>query len=220
MRDEYKNYVAVCMPRAYRFAHLIPVTCHMDSALPALINSGTTFQPRIRAMEQCELERELEQLHSENWGWALACCGRDRDLAEEVLQTAYLRIISGRARFSGDSSLKTWVFGVIRLTARGEARRRWFWNRRHADSVTVIDFPDPTRGADVTIEESDRRARLIRALNGLSRRQREVLQLVFYHETTIEEAAEIMRVSIGSARTHYERGKKALARKIGSEAES
>jgi len=167
-------------------------------------------------MEQCELERELEQLHSENWGWALACCGRDRELAEEVLQTAYLRIISGRARFNGDSSLKTWVFGVIRLTARGEARRRWFWNRRRSDSVTVIDFPDPTRGADIAVEESDQRARLIRALNGLSPRQREVLQLVFYHDTTIEEAAEIMKVSIGSARTHYERGKKALASKLGS----
>ena len=192
------------------------LVCHMEALLPALISSDMRFQPRTHAMEQCELERELEQLHSESWGWALACCGRDRDLAEEVLQTAYLRIISRHARFNGDSSLKTWVFGVIRLTARGEVRRRWFWNRRQADPVTVIDFPDPTRGADVAVEESDQRARLIRALNSLSRRQREVLQLVFYHETTIEEAAEIMEVSIGSARTHYERGKKALARRMGS----
>jgi RNA polymerase sigma factor (sigma-70 family) len=188
----------------------------MDATFPALILSDTTFQPRTHAMEQCDLERELGQLHSENWGWALACCGRDRELAEEVLQTAYLRIISGRARFNGDSSLKTWVFGVIRLTARGEARRRWFWNSHQADSVRVIDFPDPARSADVAVEESDQRARLIRALNGLSRRQREVLQLVFYHDTTIEEAAEIMKVSIGSARTHYERGKKALVRRLGN----
>ena len=170
-------------------------------------------------MEQCELERELGQLHSESWGWALACCGRDRAVAEDVLQTAYLRIISGRARFNGDSSLKTWVFGVIRLTARGELRRRWLWRRR-ADSETAIDFADPTHGADLVLEESDRRARLIRALNSLSRRQKEVLQLVFYHDMTIEEAAAIMKVSIGSARTHYERGKKALARKLGSEAEA
>ncbi len=188
----------------------------METTLSALISSDTTFQPRTHAMEQCELERELGQLHSENWGWALACCGRDRELAEEVLQNSYLRIISGRARFNGDSSLKTWVFGVIRMTARGEIRQRWFWNRRRADSATVIDFPDPTRSADVVVDESDQRARLIRALNGLSRRQREVIQLVFYHETTIEEAAEIMKVSIGSARTHYERGKKALARSLGN----
>ena len=191
----------------------------MDTLLATLIPRETTFQPRTHAMEQCELERELEQLHSESWGWTLACCGRDRELAEDVLQTAYLRVISGRAKFNGDSSLKTWLFGVIRLTARGELRRRWLWRRRGA-SVAAIDFADPTGGADVLMEESDRRARLIRALNTLSRRQREVLQLVFYHDTTIEQAAEIMRVSIGSARTHYERGKKALARKLASEGET
>ena len=86
--------------------------------------------------------------------------------------------------------------------------------------MTATDFADPTHGADLVLEESDRRARLIRALNSLSRRQKEVLQLVFYHDMTIEEAAAIMKVSIGSARTHYERGKKALARKLGSEAEA
>lgn len=171
-------------------------------------------------MEQCEMERELGQLHSESWGWTLACCGRDRDLAEDVLQSAYLRILSRGAKFSGDSSFKTWVFGVIRWTARGEMRRRLFWNRRHSDAATFIDFADSTKHADVDIEESDRRARLIHALNRLSRRQREVLQLVFYHDMTIEEAAAVMRVSLGSARTHYERGKKAIARKLGPESES
>ena len=164
-------------------------------------------------MEQ-ELERELGQLHSESWGWALACCGRDRDLAEEVLQSAYLRIITRRAAFNGDSSFKTWVFGVIRWTARTELRRRLFWTRRHTDSDGAMEVVDSTRGADVVAEQLEAREALIRALESLSRRQREVLQLVFYHDMTIEEAAHVMKVSLGSARTHYERGKKSLAEKL------
>jgi RNA polymerase sigma-70 factor (ECF subfamily) len=157
------------------------------------------------------LERELERLHGQCWGWALACCAWDRDVAEDVLQTAYLRVLSGSASFRGASTLKTWVFGVIRLTARGEARQRMFWRARNGSAALALEIPDGSTGADVGVECAERRETLIRALATLSSRQRQVLQLVFYHDMTIEEAAVAMKVSLGSARTHYARGKKALA---------
>ena len=164
-------------------------------------------------MDRTELERELERLHSECWGWALACTGRDRALAEDALQTAYLRVLSGQGRFEGRSRFKSWLFGVIRLTAMEELRRANRW-REGGSELDVSGAIDPSPGADVTTEQAERNAALLAALAGLSPRQREVLQLVFYHGMTIEEAAAVMDVSVGSARTHYERGKKALAGQI------
>jgi len=163
-------------------------------------------------MERAELEQELERMHAACWGWALACCGRDREIAEEALQSAYLRILSGQARFDGRSSMRTWVFGVIRRTVMEELRReRAREARRAGGEVDAELVADSASRADIAAERSEQSAVLVAALATLSPRQREVLQLVFYHDMTIEEAAQVMHISLGSARTHYDRGKKALA---------
>jgi RNA polymerase sigma factor (sigma-70 family) len=158
-------------------------------------------------MDRTGLERELERLHTESWGWALVCVGRDRAMAEDALQTAYLRVLSGQVAFGGRSSFKSWLFGVIRLTALEELRRARRWHPQGE----ATEATDPAPGADVASERNERAAALRSALAKVSPRQREVLQLVFYHEMTVEEAAAVMSVSVGSARTHYDRGKKALA---------
>ena len=65
---------------------------------------------------------DLRAQHARNYGWSLACCDWQRELAEDVLQEAYLRVLDGRAAFAGQSSASTWFFAVIRRVA-GETRR-------------------------------------------------------------------------------------------------
>lgn len=159
-----------------------------------------------------DLARELSTFHASSWGWALACCQRDRTQAEDVLQQAYFKVLEGKARFAGSSSLKTWFFGVIRLTALEHRRWRWF-----QASSSETDVPSSTAQPDSLSARKQTAERLARALARLSARQREVLHLVFYEELTVEEAAAIMGISIGSARQHYDRGKKNLVQILGKE---
>ena len=156
-----------------------------------------------------ELEAQLERLHEASFGWALSCSGWNDADAEDVLQTTYMKVISGRARFGGRSAFRTWLFGVIRQTAWEHARRA----RSHRERGERLARETPVESAeraDAGAEREERRRLLLTALAELPDRQREVLHLVFYQDMTIREAAEVMDVSVGSARVHYERGKKRL----------
>jgi RNA polymerase sigma factor (sigma-70 family) len=162
-------------------------------------------------MENAELRLHLESCHGhQSFRWALHCCEGDRVEAEDVLQTAYLKVLDGRARFDGRSSFSTWLFAVIRRTAADERRRRILRFARHAPLHESAPLATERAGAAEESESTERRAMLETALAVLPRRQREVLLLVFYHERTVEEAAMVIGIGVGSARTHYTRGKQRL----------
>ena len=189
----------------------IPVGCHMETALEPLIHAHhTTAEAPV---DHASLARELEALHSHSFGWAMACCGRRREEAEDVLHDVYVKVLDGSARFDGRSTLKTWLFGVIRRSASARIRRE----RLHALLAMRAERPVATATPVDDAVAADRQERTRHAMNALSARQREVLHLVFYQELSVEDAAAIMGVSLGSARVHYHRGKTRMAALLGED---
>lgn len=160
---------------------------------------------------ESDLVSSLESLHLDAYAWARHCCDEGSGEAADVLQNAYLKVIEGRARYAGSATLKTWWFGVIRFTAKEEQRRRRF------REFLVVRWrqlgPNESHGYNKYLNQPEREeeaAQLHAALRQLPARQAEVLHLVFYQDLSLSEAAVVMKVSIGSARTHYERGKARL----------
>lgn len=165
-------------------------------------------------LSQGDLERELEALHQAGFGWALGCCRWDGEEAADVLQAVYLKVLEGKARFDGRSTPKTWLFATIRRTAAEARRRRWVralalgrWAGRRPSAAPA---PDP----ETLASERESLCALRAALDALPARQREVLHLVFYEDLTIDEASAVLGISVGSARTHYARGKERLRRTL------
>lgn len=174
-----------------------------------MVDEGDTGQPADRPGSD-DLSDLLEHHHEAAYGWALSCCASHPGDAADVLQNTYQKILQGRARYSGGSSFRTWLFAVIRYTAAEERRRRWIRGLR-LEAFAREKENDTADDTGAGAGDAERVSIMRKALAQLPRRQREILHLVFYQDLTIEAAAGVMRVSIGSARTHYTRGKIRLA---------
>lgn len=152
----------------------------------------------------------LAAIHDQLYGWSLSRCGYDYAAAEDLMQQAYVEVLSGRARFDNKSSLKTFLFGVVQNLARSRFRKAAIRLRLIRTYATRPDeLPAPVDDADV------REMREVwQAVESLPARQRDITELVFCREMTIEQAAAVMGVTVGTARVHYDRAKKSLAAKL------
>lgn len=202
-----------------RRAAIRSTPCHMTAA----VESPSQRKKRAKAPTETEqpldprhvdVEQQLERLHEQSFGWALACCGHHEADAEDVLQVTYARVISGQAVFKGRSSFRTWLFGVIRMVALEQTRRRKRRSRLDSEVAGRLELVSEPE-APGRIERSEVTRRLLEALATLPDRQREVLHLVFYEGLTVGEAAGVLGIGVGSARTHYARGKNRMRLLLG-----
>ena len=157
-----------------------------------------------------ELIDQVAALHEDAFCWAVRCCAGDGEAGADVLQEAYIKIATGRAAYGGRSALQTGCLAVIRFSAREQRRGEQRWQRMarvFRDWMASLGS-GATAGAPI---DSQLPADLLSgALAHLAPRQAEVLHLVFQQDLSLSEAADVMKVSIGSARQHYERAKKRL----------
>ncbi|WP_425637056.1 RNA polymerase sigma factor [Algoriphagus yeomjeoni] len=149
-------------------------------------------------MNRNQLDHILKAHHRDAYLWARQCCSFEDEMAKDVLQQTYLKILEGQAKLKDASKAKTWLFSIIRYTAIDE-------HRKSGKIVSLADSYDP-----VEIHEEVDSTDYEGIIKRLPEMQREVILMVFYHQLTIAQSAEILQIGLGTARTHYDRGKKKL----------
>lgn len=161
-------------------------------------------------MHRGDIQTELELNHNDCYSWALHCCNGDRGMASDVLQTSYVKMLEKQNTFRGGSVFKTWAFIIIKNTAIDALRKR-----KKEDRLFQSEDNFPDAGYETNLEDKPgqklKELFFKEALSQLSERQKEIMQLVFYHDLSLNETAEILNISQGSVRKHYDRAKKFLA---------
>ena len=152
---------------------------------------------------------------------------RDRAVAEEVAQEAWLGMLTSLSRFAGRASLKTWLFGILINCARAS-------RRREAHAIPFSAFDDeagdgPSVAADRFLPAGHRWAghwaappqpwpeehllaeeigtHVARAIDALPPHQRAVLTLRDIEGWTTAEVCETLAISEANARVLLHRAR-------------
>ena len=100
--------------------------------------------------------------------------------------------------FKAKSLVSTWLLGIARYKALSALRRR---SDEHLDDDALAMIEDPADDAETLVEKEDCRAIVQHCLAQLSPAHREVLDLVYYHEKSVNEAAEIVGIPANTVKT-------------------
>ena len=122
----------------------------------------------------------------------------NRQDAEELTQETFVRACSAAVRYRGDSSVKTWLFGIARRVLLEASRAGLFERRSKLDETRV----------EATVDDPDTRIDLERALASLGVGDREALVMVDVLGFEPSQAAEIVGVSAETFRVRLHRARR------------
>jgi RNA polymerase sigma-70 factor (ECF subfamily) len=123
---------------------------------------------------------------------------RDEAAAEDVLAEVFLDVWRKAGAFEGRSTVTTWLLSIARFKALSAVRQR---KEAPLDEDFAAAIPDEADDPEVDMAKKGKGALLRACLEKLSAEHREMIDLVYYHEKSVEEAAEIVGVPPATVKT-------------------
>jgi RNA polymerase sigma-70 factor, ECF subfamily len=135
--------------------------------------------------------------------------GCDADRAEDVVSEVFLTVWRQASTFEGRSQVSTWIMSIARFRALTALSRRRDLQPDEESMEMVADNADTP---EQTVLHTDRRAQLRRLIAQMSPDHREVIDLVYYHDKSVEEVAKVLNVPKNTVKTRMFYARKSLAR--------
>jgi RNA polymerase sigma-70 factor (ECF subfamily) len=133
---------------------------------------------------------------------------RDATTAEDLVSQVFLDVWRTAGQFQGRSQVSTWLLSIARFKALTAMRQRRF---EDIDQEDVRQIPDDTDTPETALDRSDTSAILRACVAKLSPAHREIINLVYYHEKSVEEVGQIIGIPQSTVKTRMFYARKQLA---------
>src|SRR5215831_7869006 len=133
---------------------------------------------------------------------------RDTTVAEDLVSQVFLDVWRTARQFEGRSQVSTWLLSIARFKALTTLRQRRF---EDVDQDDVREIADEADTPDVSLERATTSEILRACIAKLSPAHREIINLVYYHEKSVEEVGEIIGIPQSTVKTRMFYARKQLA---------
>jgi RNA polymerase sigma-70 factor (ECF subfamily) len=178
-------------------AHAAAVETSADDMLVARIGEG----------DRLAMQTLFARHRTPVYRWLLRFVGNET-LAEDLVSDVFLDVWRQASRFEGRSSVSTWLIAIARFKAISARRRR---ADAELDDVVESTVADTADDPAVVLEKKNRDETLRAALTRLSAEHKEIIDLVYYHEKSVDECAQIIGVPSGTVKTRMFYARRKLA---------
>ena len=184
-------------------ASLAPVTVGETSSDEMLVQ-------RIAAGDKLAMQVLFARHRTAVYRWLLRFVGNET-VAEDLLSDVFFDVWQQAGRFQARSSVTTWLLAIARFKALSARRRRTDAELNDTIEATVAD---PADNAQIVLEKKHQGELLRDALAKLSPEHREIIDLVYYHEKSVDDAAEILSIPRATVKTRMFYARKKLAEMV------
>ena len=175
-----------------------------NAATAGEYSSDEMLVERIAAGNKLAMQVLFARHRTPVYRWLLRLVGNET-VAEDLLSDVFFDVWQQAGRFKGRSAVTTWLLSIARFKALSARRRRTHTELNEVIEATVADSVD---NAEVVLEGEMLRD----ALTKLSPEHREVIDLVYYHEKSVDDAANILSIPAATVTTRMFYARKEIGR--------
>jgi RNA polymerase sigma factor (sigma-70 family) len=158
---------------------------------------------RCQLGERAAFDALIARWHPALWRYAMRLTG-DADIAGDVVQDVWLRVVRGLPRLRDAGKFRAWLFGIGRRVLMDRLRMRY--STPAFEDVDLMEIPevdaDDDHAEDLSLLEAE--------LERLPMLERDVLVLFYLNELSLIDIAEIAAIPVGTVKSRLFRARRML----------
>lgn len=162
---------------------------------------------RIAAGDKLAMQVLYARHHVRVYRFVLRLVG-DQSKAEDLISEVFLDVWRQADRFEARSQVTTWLLAIARFKALSALRKK---PDEELDDERAAAIEDSADDPEVAVQKKDKSEALRKCLAALSPEHREIIDLVYYHEKSVEEVAKIVGIPENTVKTRMFYARKKLA---------